>query len=140
MSGSTIVILVAGAVVLLAALLPTVRRIFGWIVLLANSVASGWIFILMFLVTLDIIMRFAFGGPISGVTEIVEISIVAVLYLQITHALKVGRITRSDALYSTIMRRVPIVRSRAWRDLPRRRCGADVGDRHRWLAEMAAGL
>lgn len=63
----------------------------------------------MLLVTLDITLRFAFGGPISGVTEIVEISIVVVLFLQMSHALKVGRITRSDALYSTILRRAPKV-------------------------------
>lgn len=89
--------------------LDSLRRLFGWVVLVFNGLASAWIFAIMLLVTLDIILRFAFGGPISGVTEIVEISIVAVLFLQMTHALKVGRITRSDALYSTILRRAPKV-------------------------------
>jgi C4-dicarboxylate transporter, DctM subunit len=88
--------------------LDTLRRLFGWMVLLFNALASAWIFAIMLLVTLDIILRFAFGGPISGVTEIVEISIVVVLFLQMTHALKVGRITRSDALYSVILRRSPV--------------------------------
>jgi C4-dicarboxylate transporter, DctM subunit len=88
--------------------LDTLRRLFGGMVLLFNALASAWIFAIMLLVTLDIILRFAFGGPISGVTEIVEISIVVVLFLQMTHALKVGRITRSDALYSVILRRSPV--------------------------------
>jgi C4-dicarboxylate transporter, DctM subunit len=87
--------------------LDALRRLFGWVVLIFNAMASAWIFVIMLLVTLDIILRFVFGGPISGVTEIVEISIVVVLFLQITHALKVGRITRSDALYSIILRRAP---------------------------------
>ncbi len=72
-----------------------------------NSIASAWIFVLMMLITFDIVLRFVFNRPISGVTEIVEISIVVVLFLQMTHALKAGRITRSDALYSTIVRRAP---------------------------------
>ena len=63
----------------------------------------------MGLVTTDIILRFLFSAPISGVTEIVEISIVIIVYLQLTHTLKVGRMTRSDALYSTILRRYPPV-------------------------------
>lgn len=89
--------------------LDALRRLFGWVVLAFNAMASAWIFAIMLLVTLDIVLRFAFGGPISGVTEIVEISIVVVLFLQMTHALKVGRITRSDALYSVILRHVPVL-------------------------------
>ena len=90
-------------------LLNFLRRIFDWIVVTANAAASGWIFVLMALVTSDIVLRFVFASPISGVTEIVEISIVIILYLQLTHTLKVGRMTRSDALYSTILRRYPAV-------------------------------
>ena len=85
------------------------RRIFDWIVVIANAAASAWIFVMMALITTDIVLRFVFGAPISGVTEIVEISIVTILYLQITHTLKVGRMTRSDALYSSILRRYPPV-------------------------------
>jgi TRAP-type mannitol/chloroaromatic compound transport system permease small subunit len=90
-------------------LLNFLRRIFDWIVVTANAAASGWIFVLMALVTSDIVLRFVFDSPISGVTEIVEISIVIILYLQLTHTLKVGRMTRSDALYSAILRRYPAV-------------------------------
>ena len=90
-------------------LLNFLRYIFDWIVVTANAAGSGWIFVLMALVTSDIVLRFVFDSPISGVTEIVEISIVIILYLQLTHTLKVGRMTRSDALYSAILRRFPAV-------------------------------
>jgi len=73
----------------------------------SNAVASGWIFILMILISVDIILRFVFNAPLSGTTEIVEISIVTILYLQLAHTLKVGRVTRSDALYSRILRKWP---------------------------------
>ncbi len=89
--------------------LDFLRRLFDWIVVIANAAASGWIFVMMALITTDIVMRFAFSSPISGVTEIIEISIVIIVYLQLTHTLKVGRMTRSDALYSTILRRYPPV-------------------------------
>tara|TARA_A100001037_G_scaffold305707_1_gene346927 strand:- start:4353 stop:4940 length:588 start_codon:yes stop_codon:yes gene_type:complete len=88
-------------------LLDVLRRIFDKIVLVSNAVASGWIFILMLLVTLDIVLRFVFNSPLSGVTEIVEISIVTILYLQLAHTLKVGRVTRSDALYGRILIKWP---------------------------------
>ncbi len=90
-------------------LLNFLRYIFDWIVVTTNAAASSWIFVLMALVTSDIVLRFVFDSPISGVTEIVEISIVIILYLQLTHTLKVGRMTRSDALYSAILRRYPAV-------------------------------
>lgn len=85
------------------------RKIFDRVVLIANAAASGWIFVLMMLITSDITLRFVFGSPISGVTEIVEISIIIVTFLQLAHTLKVGRVTRSDALYSRIMTRFPTV-------------------------------
>ncbi len=88
--------------------LDALRRLFDWIVLVSNAVASGWIFILMLLVTLDITLRFIFNAPLTGVTEIVEISIVTILYLQLAHTLKVGRVTRSDALYGRILETWPV--------------------------------
>ena len=87
--------------------LDLLRRGFDWIVLVSNAIASGWIFILMILISVDILLRFIFNSPLSGTTEIVEISIVTILYLQLAHTLKVGRVTRSDALYSRILRKWP---------------------------------
>jgi TRAP-type mannitol/chloroaromatic compound transport system permease small subunit len=87
--------------------LDVLRRGFDWIVLVSNAVASGWIFILMILISVDILLRFIFNAPLSGTTEIVEISIVTILYLQLAHTLKVGRVTRSDALYGRILRKWP---------------------------------
>lgn len=87
--------------------LDVLRRLFDWVVLVSNAVASGWIFILMILISVDILLRFIFNAPLSGTTEIVEISIVTILYLQLAHTLKVGRITRSDALYGRILAKWP---------------------------------
>jgi TRAP-type mannitol/chloroaromatic compound transport system permease small subunit len=88
-------------------ILDLLRHGFDQVVLVSNAVASGWIFVLMLLITTDIVLRFVFNSPLSGTTEIVEISIVTILYLQLAHTLKVGRVTRSDALYGAILRKWP---------------------------------
>jgi TRAP-type mannitol/chloroaromatic compound transport system permease small subunit len=90
-------------------MLASLRRLFDWLAVITNVSASLMIFAMMFLITLDIALRYLFNSPIRGVTQIVEIAIVVIVYLQLTHALKMGRITRSDALYSAIMKRHPAI-------------------------------
>lgn len=72
-----------------------------------NWLASAWILVLMTLIVADIAGRFLFNRPIVGVNEILEISIVAMLYLQITQALREGRHTRSDAFMLQLVQRNP---------------------------------
>ena len=67
--------------------LHSAGRSFGAIVLVSDLLASVWIFGLMMLMISDVLMRFVFNAPITGVNEIMEISIVAMLYMQVTQAL-----------------------------------------------------
>ena len=53
---------------------------------------------LMVLIGSDVLGRQAFNTPISGVPEMVSLSIVAIVFLQVPQALRSGRFTRSDAL------------------------------------------
>ncbi|MEP4378366.1 MAG: TRAP transporter small permease [Alphaproteobacteria bacterium] len=87
--------------------LITLYKLFAWFVRSMSVLASVWIFVIMVLITLDITLRFVFGAPLSGVIEIVQISIVVILFMQVTHALKAGRITRSDALFARILEKHP---------------------------------
>ena len=45
--------------------------------------------------------------PISGIPLIIEMSIIAIVFLQITAALRGGRLTRSDVLIGRILRNRP---------------------------------
>jgi len=63
-----------------------------------NSIATAWIFVIMFLMTGDVLGRTLFNHPITGTPEIVKISIVGIVFLQIPHTLWVGRHIRSDIL------------------------------------------
>ena len=72
-----------------------------------NGLGSIWIFVLTILINLDAFGRTFFAHPIEGVVEIVEMSIVAIVFLQLGDATQRGRLTRSDGLFNRILERYP---------------------------------
>lgn len=89
--------------------LNSFNRWFGVIVVGANSLASFWIFVMMFIVVADIFMRFVFNAPIDGTTEVIQASIIIVLYLEIAYTLRSGRLIRSDAFYNWLSARSSLI-------------------------------
>ena len=59
------------------------------------------------LVNADVIGRAFFGAPVSGVPEMVSMSIVAIVFLQAAQAARAGRFVRSDSLLRALARRAP---------------------------------
>ena len=84
-------------------------RAFSALVSGLNSVGTVWIFALMVIINVDVLSRYLFNAPIQGVAEIVELSIVGIVFLQISDAVRAGRLTRSDGLYMQILKRRPVV-------------------------------
>ncbi len=72
-----------------------------------NAVGTVWIFALMVLINADVFGRFLFASPVRGVPELVEMSIVGIVFLQLAHTLRVGRVTRSEAFFERLARRLP---------------------------------
>jgi TRAP-type mannitol/chloroaromatic compound transport system permease small subunit len=72
-----------------------------------NSIGTAWVFVLLVIINLDIGGRALFNHPVRGVPEIVALSIVACVFLQIAHTLKVGRLTRSDIVLNWLQPRYP---------------------------------
>lgn len=64
----------------------------------------------MLLVNADVIGRGAFNNPVSGVPEIVSMSIVAIVFLQIAQTFRRGRLTRTDVVPGWLARRAPRLR------------------------------
>ena len=83
------------------------RFSYGAIISVMNSIGTAWVFVLLVIINLDIGGRALFNHPIRGVPEIVALSIVACVFLQIAHTLKVGRLTRSDILLNWLQTRHP---------------------------------
>lgn len=75
--------------------------------LFLNSVGTVWIFLLMLVIVTDVIGRTVFTRPLPGVPELVSLSIVGIVFLQIPHALRSGRITRVETLIDWMARRTP---------------------------------
>lgn len=85
----------------------------GWVALLTatlNAIGTVWIVALMLLIVTDIALRNLMNAPLSGVPEMVSFSIVGIVFLQLSHALRVGGLTRSELLLDTLERRAPAAR------------------------------
>lgn len=84
-------------------------RAFGTVLSSMNAVGTVWIFVLMLLVNSDVAGRFFFHAPIDGVNEMLELSIVGIVFLQLGDATRSGRLTRSDGLFSLLLNRKPAI-------------------------------
>jgi TRAP-type C4-dicarboxylate transport system permease small subunit len=75
---------------------------------LFNALGSAAIFGLMCLICADVAGRYFFNAPIFGVTEIVEISIVAIVFAQLADTTARGRLTRADGVLTALRMRRPM--------------------------------
>ena len=87
-----------------------IRRTIDLLTLGLNMAGTVLIFALVVLINSDVIGRAVFGAPVSGVPELVTLSIVAIVFLQIAQTVGVGRLTRSDALLNVVARQWPLAR------------------------------
>ena len=73
----------------------------------ANICGSLLISALVVLIGVDVLGRNLFLVPVSGVPELVTLSIVAIVFLQVPQALKAGRLARADGTLEALRRRWP---------------------------------
>ena len=69
---------------------------------LLSSIGTVGIGGLMLLVVADVIGRNFLNAPITGVSEIAARAVVAIVFLQVSHAILQGRLTRADFLIRRI--------------------------------------
>lgn len=85
----------------------TIRRLVNLVTASLNVIGTLLIVAIMLLVNADVIGRGAFNNPVSGVPEIVSMSIVAIVFLQIGETFRRGRLTRTEAVLGFIQARSP---------------------------------
>lgn len=78
-------------------------RAFDLWVMTLNNIGTVWIFLLMLLINADVFSRFLFNRPIDGVPEMVALSIVGIVFLQLGDAVRAGRLTRSDGFFNKVV-------------------------------------
>ncbi len=82
-------------------------RFLDWATQGANILGTLLIVGLVLIICIDVIGRETIGAPLPGVPEMVSLSIVAIVFLQVPQAFKAGRLTRSDGLINTLHARRP---------------------------------
>ncbi|RPJ36071.1 MAG: TRAP transporter small permease [Deltaproteobacteria bacterium] len=63
-----------------------------------NAIGTAWVGLITVLITCDIVGRVAFNSPITGVPEIVKVSIVAIAWMQMAYTLRIGGHLRSEII------------------------------------------
>ena len=77
-----------------------------------NALGSLWIVALMLLINSDVLGRNLLNAPVRGVTELVSLSIVGIVFLQLADTLHSGRFTRADVLLDRLKRSRPVLAAR----------------------------
>ncbi len=72
-----------------------------------NTIGSAWVFVLMLIIDVDAFSRTLFAHPFYGVLELVELSIVGIVFMQLGDATRRGRLTRSDGFFNLVKRHRP---------------------------------
>ena len=77
------------------------------IAIAANVVGTFVVILLIAVVNYDIIARGVFNRPFLGAVEVVQFSMVLIVFLQLPDVVRVGRLTRSDGFLGLMKTRRP---------------------------------
>jgi C4-dicarboxylate transporter DctM subunit len=88
---------------------PTFGRYLNLLMHAMNGAGVIWVFGITFLICADIVGRNVFDSPIRGVPEMVSLSLVACVFLQLAFAAHQDRLTRADILLSRLESGMPAV-------------------------------
>jgi len=87
-----------------------IRRVADTLTAGLNVIGTLLIVLIMLLVNADVIGRGMFNSPVSGVPEIVSMSIVAIVFLQIAQTFAKGRLTQTEAILGFVATHTPRLR------------------------------
>ena len=82
--------------------ISTPNQIFGWVVDLMNAAGSLLILLMALIICIDVAHRNIVGEAIPGVTEVLSFSVIMIVFLQATSALRSGRFVRADMLITPL--------------------------------------
>ncbi|MEL7149527.1 MAG: TRAP transporter small permease [Pseudomonadota bacterium] len=87
--------------------ISAVTKLFNGVAISANAVGTLVVLGLVIIVNYDAIARSLFNKPFLGAVEVVQFSMVLIVFLQLPDVIRVGRLTRSDGLLGLVGRRNP---------------------------------
>jgi TRAP-type C4-dicarboxylate transport system permease small subunit len=89
---------------------PSPRRpaaVFGWLIDGANALGSVLIILLMLLILSDVASRGLFNRPLHGVSELVGMSVIIVVFAQLASSARHGRMARAEIFIDDFRARNP---------------------------------
>jgi len=90
-------------------MLSTARRVLDQIAMAANVCGTLVVLALVVIVNADVVARGVFSAPFRGSVEVVQFSMVLIVFLQLPDVVRVNRLTRSDGLLTVMAGRRPDV-------------------------------
>ncbi|MBD5770275.1 TRAP transporter small permease subunit [Marinomonas colpomeniae] len=82
-------------------------RIANVTAIIANTVGTLMVLCLVIVVDYDVIARGAFNKPFGGAVEVVQFTMVLIVFLQLPDVVRVNRLTRSDGFLAIMQPRFP---------------------------------
>ena len=73
-----------------------VSRVANTLAIASNALGTLVVLALVVILNVDVIARGVFSAPIKGTYEMVQFSVVLIVFLQLADVVRVDRLTRSD--------------------------------------------
>lgn len=82
-------------------------RVANTLAIASNALGTLVVLALVVILNVDVIARGAFSSPLKGTYEMVQFSVVLIVFLQLADVVRVDRLTRSDGFLNVIHNRRP---------------------------------
>jgi len=79
-----------------------IQKILGFIFSGFEGISSAWLFVLMVLISIDVIVRALFNTPFKGTPELVSNSIIIIAFLELPYVLWTNGHVRSTVFYDKV--------------------------------------
>jgi TRAP-type C4-dicarboxylate transport system permease small subunit len=92
---------------MLKSVLTGLSGVVNKIAIIANAAGTLCVLGLVVILNVDVIARGIFNAPLKGTYEIVQLSVVFIVFLQLADVVRVDRLTRSDGFLNVLHKRRP---------------------------------
>lgn len=82
-------------------------RVANTLAIASNALGTLVVLALVVILNIDVIARGVFSAPIKGTYEMVQFSVVLIVFLQLADVVRVDRLTRSDGFLNVVHQRRP---------------------------------
>ncbi len=82
-------------------------RVANTLAIAANIAGTCMVLALVVILNVDVVARGVFNAPLKGTYEIVQLSVVFIVFLQLADVVRVDRLTRSDGFLNLLHSRKP---------------------------------